>query len=549
MNKTKKFLLPFIFSLSIITISLVSSLSSYFVYSSSFYDDFTSNVNALNITLNNENYKNVLKGASIQNRSYLYFDEIENIYYSNFGHTFSNSELLKIKNGTRAIKEATYDGKKGITLLVENGESDYLFCFRPYTDTYYLLLTNAIVIPVLTVILSSIYVVFNFLKEKNQNSFLKYQVRKLRKIANINSMVEYDNDVENLANILRDTRRVLDSQLKNNFLSELKLNFILDSINQGLLVINLDGSIILSNEKGRNILHLEKDDKKITENKITHDILINIKVVSSRDRPLRMNKEIDGKVYQFDINNINESFNENQSIKALSILIVDITEGYNSEKMKRDFFANAAHELKSPLTTILGYQELIKDGVLTSKAELENANEKTIKEGERMNKLIMDMLQLSSLENNNLRPIEKVDVIKELDHILMMLEEQIFVKKIKIIKNYEKLILKINNEDFYNLFKNIIENAIRYNIEGGKIEITINTKEKFISVTDSGIGISDEDKQRIFERFYIVDKARGRKTGGTGLGLSIVKYICNYYDYKIEVKSVIGQGSTFTIYY
>ena len=333
-------------------------------------------------------------------------------------------------------------------------------------------------------------------------------------------------------------------------MSEKKLNFILDSIEQGILVVNLEGVIILSNKKGRDIIKVEKNDKKIIESPLTHDILVNVKVVSSLNRPMLFNKEIDGKIYEFNINNIDDSFNENSSkVRSVSILIVDITDKFNSEKMKRDFFANAAHELKSPLTTILGYQELIKDGVLSTNEEIKTANEKTIKESERMNKLIMEMLELSSLENNNLRPIEKVDVSKELDNILLMLEEQISAKHIKVIKNYEKLILKINNEDFYNLFKNIIENAIRYNKEGGEIVITIDTKNHKISVKDSGIGVSDENKSRIFERFYRVDKARSRENGGTGLGLSIVKYICNYYDYKIDVKSSLGKGSEFTITY
>ena len=323
----------------------------------------------------------------------------------------------------------------------------------------------------------------------------------------------------------------------------------MDSIEQGILVVNIEGTIILSNKKGRDIIHIDRNDKKILDNSFVHDIIVNVKVVASLDRPLLFNKEIDGNIYEFNMNNIDDSFNENSDMKSVSILIVDITEKFNSEKMKRDFFANAAHELKSPLTTILGYQELIKDGALTTREEIKIANEKTIKESERMNKLIMEMLQLSSLENNNLRPIEKVDVTTELDHILSMLEEQINAKNITIIKNYQKLILKMNTEDFYNLFKNLIENAIKYNKENCEIRINIDTQNQKISVSDNGIGISDENKSRIFERFYRVDKARSRDNGGTGLGLSIVKYICNYYDFKIEVKSKVSEGSEFTIYY
>ena len=166
-----------------------------------------------------------------------------------------------------------------------------------------------------------------------------------------------------------------------------------------------------------------------------------------------------------------------------------------------------------------------------------------------MNKLIMEMLELSSLENNNLRTIEKIDVSEEIDKIVAMLDDQIKEKNITLHKKYEKMIVKMNPDDFYNLFKNLIENSLRYNLPRGSIWITIDSKNKFVSIKDNGIGISKENQQRIFERFYRVDKARSRQNGGTGLGLSIVKYICSYYDLDIKVISELDQGAEFIIYF
>ena len=549
MQKRLKPLLIILFSIFVIVTSLVSFLSFYLIEEYNFNTSLLEDSNYISININDNNINELGEiYTNDENTKLVIFNDNNEIYFQNLEETYTQVDLINLKRDVNVIKNSRVDNEDGFGITRLNSNLNiYIYLFKIPPQSYYVSKNLTISIPIVLLILCGFYMVFDLILRKKETTYLKYQVRKLRNIVNIDSMVEYDDDVENLANILKDTRRQLDKELQNNYLSEKKINFILDSFEQGLLVVDLENNIILSNKKGRDILKLDSNDKRLKENSIVHDILINMKVVSSMDRGMIFNLEIDGKVYEISINNIYDALEENKITKSVSILIVDITEKFNSEKMKRDFFANAAHELKSPLTSILGYQELIKDGLISSKEELANANEKTMKESERMNKLIIEMLELSSLENNNLRPIEKIDVIKELDNILVMLEEQITAKNIKVIKNYKKLIIKMNTEDFYNLFKNLIENAIRYNKDNGKIYINIDIENHQISIKDTGLGVSDEDKQRIFERFYRVDKARSRKTGGTGLGLAIVKYICNYYDFKIEVKSKLNEGSEFII--
>ena len=157
-------------------------------------------------------------------------------------------------------------------------------------------------------------------------------------------------------------------------------------------------------------------------------------------------------------------------------------------------------------------------------------------------------LELSSLENENLRPIEQINVSREIAAILASLEIEIKERGIEVHQTNDPLIIGINPDDFDKLMRNLLENAIKYNKEHGEIFIRVSAKDKVISVRDTGIGISEEDKTRIFERFYRVDKARSRENGGTGLGLAIVKYICNYYDYGIDVDSALGHGTTFTVH-
>src|SRR5574344_1068435 len=215
--------------------------------------------------------------------------------------------------------------------------------------------------------------------------------------------------------------------------------------------------------------------------------------------------------------------------------------------MKRDFFANASHELKSPLTAILGFQEMIEEGVITSPEEKEEATKKTVEEAKRMNQIIMDMLALSSLENESLRPIEKINVGRSIDELLALHEAEIKKKNLSVIKDKNSLFVMINHEDCDRLFDNMITNAIKYNKEGGSILVRINEAKRQVSIQETGIGIAKEDQSRIFERFYRVDKARSRKEMGTGLGLAIVKYICSYYDIGLSLESTLGVGSTFTL--
>lgn len=137
----------------------------------------------------------------------------------------------------------------------------------------------------------------------------------------------------------------------------------------------------------------------------------------------------------------------------------------------------------------------------------------------------------------------------QLDTILELLSLQISDKDITIHKNYQPFPVKMNPDDFERLFKNLIENAVRYNRNKGEIWIDMNSKDQTLSVRDNGIGIAKENQSRIFERFFRVDKARSRKNGGTGLGLAIVKHIANYYDLTVTLDSELEKGSTFTVHF
>ena len=380
---------------------------------------------------------------------------------------------------------------------------------------------------------------------------IKIQVKKLQKIVNKKKTISYDDDLKNLALIVRDSRKELEEQFKITKQSEQKIEFILDSFSEALVVIDSDYKIIMFNKKASEIFEINKEE---AYNK-SFDVMVkakhiegNMSMVVQTNRAFSYVEKIEGKVYECLINPIDYEWSSINEKAGASLLMIDITDEYNSSEMKKQFFANASHELKTPLTSIIGYLEMMKVGILSSKEEIDNAIDKSINDASRMKKIIFDMLELSSLENETLRPITLINIKGTLKEIITSLEVETEKRGLKILfANDDDFDIRMNKDDFERLFKNLIENAIIYNKPNGCITINIDRNKRSVSIKDEGIGIKEEDISRIFERFYRVDKARSRRESGTGLGLAIVKHICEYYDYKITVQSTINIGSIFTI--
>ncbi len=233
---------------------------------------------------------------------------------------------------------------------------------------------------------------------------------------------------------------------------------------------------------------------------------------------------------------------------GLAILIMDVTEERNLSKTKSDFFSNASHELKSPLTSILGYQEMIDAGIFTTEEDKKDAVKKTIKEAKRMKAILADMCTINKLENEKQEDIQKIDLKDSITLSLESLDPAIKKMGLTVNADLKEYPVVSNQSDMDKLFQNLLSNAVKYNRKKGSIIIKMDPLKKFISIKDTGIGIKEENLPRIFERFYRVDNSRGENSiEGTGLGLAIVKHICKLYDFKVEVKSVFGEGTEFII--
>lgn len=221
------------------------------------------------------------------------------------------------------------------------------------------------------------------------------------------------------------------------------------------------------------------------------------------------------------------------------------------EKMiRQEFFTNVSHELKTPITSIKGYIELLENGMATDKKMKKEFMARIKKEAQNMTSLINDILMISRLETKEAEvTITEVRICPLVNELIESLRPLAAENDISIELNCKPLVMKANDGQMRELFNNLIVNAIKYNKPKGKVSISVNIEgnDAIFIVEDTGVGIPVESMQRVFERFYRVDKGRSKKMGGTGLGLSIVKHIVNYYNGSIELESELGKGSKFTV--
>lgn len=220
-----------------------------------------------------------------------------------------------------------------------------------------------------------------------------------------------------------------------------------------------------------------------------------------------------------------------------------------AEKSRREFTANVTHELKTPLTSINGYAEMIASG-LAKDGDVEKFSNIILSEGNRLLQMINEILQLSKYDSGYKDKMKKeeVDLSEVADEVTEDMIHYAKIEEINLSFEGEKALLNADRKMMYELATNLISNAIKYNLKGGSVYVKVKNKERsvILSVADTGIGIKKEDQRRIFERFYMVNRS-SNGTMGTGLGLSLVKYIVLNHNGSIDLKSEIGKGSTFIV--
>lgn len=221
----------------------------------------------------------------------------------------------------------------------------------------------------------------------------------------------------------------------------------------------------------------------------------------------------------------------------------------NNAQLRQEFTANVSHELKTPLTAISGYAELIGNG-MTGKEDTIRFSNEIHSNANRLLSLINDIIKLSELdEADHQMEMERIDLYKLAENCAQMMQVTAEKQGIRLILQGESTMVMANKGLMDEVFYNLCSNAIRYNKPGGSVTVTVGTKDErpFLSVADTGIGIPKECQERVFERFYRVDKSRSKSTGGTGLGLAIVKHIVAQHNAALHLDSELGEGTTIEI--
>ncbi|MGZ4161572.1 MAG: two-component system histidine kinase PnpS [Neobacillus sp.] len=238
--------------------------------------------------------------------------------------------------------------------------------------------------------------------------------------------------------------------------------------------------------------------------------------------------------------------------KGVLLVFHDITELKKLEQMRKDFVANVSHELKTPVTSIKGFTETLLDGAMNNQETLEAFLSIILKESDRLQSLILDLLELSKIEQQGFQlSIQKLDLRLLLEEVITIINGKAVEKEIqlKFFCKLEKVFIEGDADRLKQVFINLIGNAINYTPREGEVTVILldNGENVRIHVKDSGVGIEKEEIPRIFERFYRVDRARSRNSGGTGLGLAIVKHLVEAHQGTISVRSELGKGSEFII--
>lgn len=350
--------------------------------------------------------------------------------------------------------------------------------------------------------------------------------------------------------------RNLQSITKEQEMQKDRLRAVIENMGMPLILIDAKGRIILVNQMFNEMFHVVAQDiigktyLDVIEYERVNDIIENIFMTEQKIRkqitiPINIQMK-DFEVYGAPIISLANEW------KGIVLVFHDITEIKNLEKIRKDFVANVSHELKTPITSIKGFAETLLDGALHDQQALESFLNIILKESNRLQSLVYDLLELSKIESDNLRlNIKNVHICKVIQDIVDSLKKRAKEKsiEIQIDTNNRHQIIEGDLLRIQQIFINLISNALSYTLPDGEVHIDIRDEQDFvtISIRDTGIGIETEEIPRIFERFYRVDKARSRNSGGTGLGLAIVKHSVEAHNGEIRVESEVGRGSNFIV--
>ncbi|MBE5806232.1 MAG: PAS domain-containing sensor histidine kinase [Clostridiales bacterium] len=365
------------------------------------------------------------------------------------------------------------------------------------------------------------------------------------------NLLKYKNRPTNdLMNVFDDATLEIKEHLKDVDKQKKQIETILLYMTDGVIAFDLEGQVTHKNLAAERLLNLQGEDDNFEKIFSKLDVDINLEKIiyledwTSSDKKIH----IDDKY----INLLFVPYKDNmKKVAGVITVIQDITEQVKLDNMRKEFVADVSHELKTPITSIMGYADTLLEGEYDDVTRNKFLNV-IASEARRMAKLVTDLLTLSRYDTNKIK-IEKTEF--DLGELVKKCQEKL---EIEIVKKHHKVenlvtanvpLVYADKSGIERVVLNILSNSIKYTKENGSIKIYVGFvyNDAYIKIIDNGYGIPEEDLTRIFERFYRVDKARSRELGGTGLGLSIAREILNQNNGSIDIKSEVGKGTEVVI--
>lgn len=356
---------------------------------------------------------------------------------------------------------------------------------------------------------------------------------------------EYE-EIQPLLKRLDSQQCQLRAQAKELRRRQKEFNTVTRALNEGLVLVNSSGTVLSINPAAAKLL-------EVTPNCIGADFSVanrNAAISAMVEQALTGEKA--EKIISLSAGDYLATANpvrSDGSVSGVVLLLIDVTQKQQAETLRREFTANVSHELKTPLHAISGYAELLKNGMV-SPQDTGHFSEKIYTEAQRMTRLVEDTLRLSRLDEGaadmQWAPIDLYDAAQS---TLQELSGPAELKGITLKLEGSKAVINGIPQLVSGILFNLMDNAVKYNKDGGLVSIRVTSEETqvVLTVADTGIGIPPEHQERIFERFYRVDKSHSKEVGGTGLGLSIVKHAAMILNAKIELDSTVGKGTTVTV--
>lgn len=341
-------------------------------------------------------------------------------------------------------------------------------------------------------------------------------------------------------------KRTIEQQIKAAQHKQEEFRLITENMKEGFIVVDKQMNLLTYNRAALRLLGISKDkpDDILSVGNDNLIFVINKALGGEREKcdlPLNDNH------YRLIANPV---FDNDKVIGAV-ILIIDVTESVKREQLRQEFTSNVSHELKTPLTSISGFAEMMKNGD-TPDAVVTDFSSSIYDEAQRLITLVNDIIKISELDEKNVQSdSEEVDLYEMSADIINRLKPVADKRNISLNLIGESTIISGTEKILDEMIYNLCDNAIKYNVDNGMVDVILSESSRHIKLTvrDTGIGIAPSEQERIFERFYRVDKSHSKSIGGTGLGLSIVKHAAIYHNAELELKSEPGKGSAITVFF